>query len=286
MPPQTPSTLPLHLLPKTTPWQLALVVSLMFAVGLLDYWTGLEVRVYPFYFIPIALAALMLGRLGAILIAVNSAVLWLVANLAVDDNYSANWIWLWNFAIQGTVFFFVAELVSRLHAGQIRESQLARLDKLTGLINSRSFMEQAPMLMDFCRRERKPVAVAYIDLDGFKQVNDTRGHEQGDEVLRTAAHAMRSTLRVSDLLGRLGGDEFAVMLPNTSEHGAVEILEKLRAAIESEMHLLDCVVTASIGAAAYDVPPSRLDEAIHAADEVMYAVKASGKNQVRVTHIA
>ena len=222
---------------------------------------------------------------GAILVAVNSAVLWLVANLAVDDNYSANWIWLWNFAIQGAVFFFVAELVSRLHAGQIRESQLARLDKLTGLINSRSFMEQAPMLMDFCRRERKPVAVAYIDLDGFKRINDTRGHQQGDEVLRAAAHAMRSTLRVSDLLGRLGGDEFAVMLPNTSEQGTVEILEKLRAAIESEMRLLDCAVTASIGAAAYAVPPPRLDEAIHAADQVMYAVKSSGKNQVRVTQM-
>lgn len=238
-----------------------------------------------FYFIPVTLAALMLGRLGGILAGLCSAVLWLVANIAVGG-YSADWIWLWNTAIQGAAFFFIAELVSRLHSGQIRESQLARLDKLTGLINSRAFMEQAPILMDFCRREGNPLAMAYIDLDGFKQVNDTRGHQQGDEVLRAAAHAMKSKLRGSDVLGRIGGDEFAVMLPNTSEEGAVEILEKLRAAIESEMRELDCAVTASIGAAAYSVPPSRLDDAIRAADEVMYAVKSSGKNRVRVTRIA
>jgi diguanylate cyclase (GGDEF)-like protein len=97
---------------------------------------------------------------------------------------------------------------------------------------------------------------------------------------------MRSTLRASDLLCRLGGDEFAVMLPNTSEQGAVEILEKLSAAIESAMLLLDCTVTASIGAAVYGVAPPRLDEAIQAADEVMYAVKKSGKNQVRVKYLA
>ncbi len=273
-------------LPKTELGQLTLVASFMLGVALVDYLTGNLLRVYPLYFIPIALAALTLGRLGAILIAVNCAVIWLAANLIHDQEFSANWIWLWNTAIQGAAFIFVAELVFRLHSGRIRESQLARLDKLTGLTNSRAFMEQAPMLLDFCRRDGKPVTIAYIDLDGFKQVNDTKGHQQGDEVLRNCAHAMRSTLRASDLLCRLGGDEFAVMLPNTSEQGAVEILEKLSAAIESAMLLLDCTVTASIGAAVYGVAPPRLDEAIQAADEVMYAVKKSGKNQVRVKYLA
>lgn len=281
-----PSSLPLHLLPRTAAGQLVLVAALMFGVALVDFRTGLEIRVYPFYFIPVTLAALMLGRLGGILVALTSALLWLLANLAVGDGYSADWIWIWNTAVQGAAFCFVAELVSRLHAGQIRESELARLDKLTGLINSRGFMEQAPMLMDFCRREGKPITLAYIDLDGFKQVNDTRGHQQGDEVLRAAALAIKSNLRVSDLPGRIGGDEFAVMLPNTSEEGAVEILEKLRAAIEAGMRVLDCAVTASIGAAAYGVPPSRLDDAIRAADGVMFAVKSSGKNRVRVTRVS
>lgn len=272
-------------LPKTELGQLALVVSLMLGVALVDYLSGNLLRVYPLYFIPIALAALTLGRLGAILIAVNCAVIWLAANLIHDQEFSANWIWLWNTAIQGAAFTFIAELVFRLHAARNREGQLARLDKLTGLINSRAFMEQAPMLLDFCRREGKPVTIAYIDLDGFKQVNDTKGHQQGDEVLRTCADEMRSTLRASDLACRIGGDEFAVMLPNTSERGAVEILEKLSASIESSMRLMDCTVTASIGAAVYGVPPPGIDEAIQAADEVMYAVKNSGKNQVRVRYL-
>ena len=282
------SNLPLHLLPKTALGQFVLVAVLILGVALVDFATGQEIRIYPLYFIPVALAAIMLGRLGGILASVSSAFLWLFANLAVDGvySYSADWIWLWNTVIQGAAFCFIAELVFRLHSGHIRESQLARLDKLTGLINSRAFMEQAPMLMDICRREGQPVAMAYIDLDGFKQVNDTRGHQKGDDVLRAAAYAMKSTVRVSDLLARVGGDEFAVMLPNTPEEGAVEVLEKLRAAIETGMRLLDCSVTASIGAAAYSVPPPRLDDAIRAADEVMYAVKSNGKNRVKVTRVA
>ncbi|KAF0166100.1 MAG: diguanylate cyclase [Rhodocyclaceae bacterium] len=184
--------------------------------------------------------------------------------------------------VQGFAFLLVAKLVSDLRASKVLESELAREDRLTGLLNSRAFHEQTPHVLALCQRDASPIVMAYIDLDDFKLVNDTQGHRRGDAVLQIAAHTMQSVLRTSDLLSRLGGDEFAVLLPNTSVGAATETFERLRRAIEDGMRTAGCKVTASIGAVACSHAPTDVDELIDAADRVMYGVKRSGKNRVHV----
>ncbi|SBT10509.1 putative Diguanylate cyclase [Candidatus Propionivibrio aalborgensis] len=255
---------------------------LLVGIAGIDFYSGSEIRVYPFYFIPIALAAINLDGKAAKLTAMICAALWAVSNYGAGPHWSSHLIWVWNVAIHGAAFQLVALLVSGLKESKLREIDLARSDWLTGLPNTQAFHEQAPQLLAFCRRAAHPVVMAYIDLDNFKAVNDSFGHQRGDDVLRIASQAMKATLRTSDLLARLGGDEFAVLLPNATPEQARETLERLREAIAASMRAAGCDVTASIGAVSYLNTPSLLDELIAAADAVMYEVKESGKNFVQV----
>ena len=272
-------------LPRSRFAQTLVVVLLALMVALVDFETGSEIRFYPFYFLPIALAASAIGRRGAYLTALLCTVLWFVSNFFGGTQYSSAWIWLWNTAIEASAYTVVAALVSQLHDSMLHERDSARIDSLTGLLNIRAFHERAPGLIGLCYRDSKPIVMAYIDLDNFKHVNDTQGHQRGDEILRIAARIIKSNLRATDLLGRLGGDEFVALLPNASAEAAAETLDRLRAGIESWMRSERCNVTASIGAVAFQQAPTSLEAVIAAADDAMYAVKHAGKNRVQVSTI-
>jgi len=265
--------------------QITSIVLLALGVAAVDYSTGSEVRVHPFYFLPIALAASVIGRRGAYLTTLLCTILWFVSNALGGMHYSSQWIWLWNSMVEGSAYMVVATLVSQLQETLQRERDSARTDALTGVLNIRAFHERAPALIGLCHRESSPVVMAYIDLDNFKKVNDVQGHQRGDEVLRIAAQIIKSSLRATDLLARFGGDEFVVLLPNASTEAAAETLERLRESIESSMRAERCDVTASIGAVAYQHAPISLEDVIRAADSAMYAVKHSGKNRVQVAMI-
>lgn len=265
--------------------QITSIVLLALGVAAVDYSTGSEVRVHPFYFLPIALAASVIGRRGAYLTTLLCTILWFVSNALGGMHYSSQWIWLWNSMVEGSAYMVVATLVSQLQETLQRERDSARTDALTGVLNIRAFHERAPALIGLCHRESSPVVMAYIDLDNFKKVNDVQGHQRGDEVLRIAAQIIKSSLRATDLLARFGGDEFVVLLPNASTEAAAETLERLRESIESSMRAERCDVTASIGAVAYQHAPISLEGVIRAADSAMYAVKHSGKNRVQVAMI-
>ena len=270
---------------RTLPGKVTAIVLLALSVAAVDYSTGSEIRVYPFYFLPIALTASVIGRRGAYLTALLCTILWFVSNALGGMHYSSQWIWLWNGMVEGSAYLVVATLVSKLQETLQRERDSARTDTLTGLLNVRAFHERAPALIGLCHRESSPVVMAYIDLDNFKKVNDVEGHQRGDEILRIAAQIIRSSLRTTDLLARFGGDEFVVLLPNASTEAAAETLERLRESIESSMRAERCDVTASIGAVAYQHAPISLEEVIRAADSTMYDAKRSGKNRVQVAVI-
>lgn len=273
------------ILPLSKKRIIATIGLLLAGIAGIDFYSGSEIRFYPFYFIPIAIAATNLDRKAARMTAAISTALWAVSNYVGGPQWSSHLIWVWNVAIQGAALQIVAALVSGLKASKLRESELARTDWLTGLLNTQAFHEQAPQLLAFCRRASHPAVMAYIDLDDFKSVNDSFGHQRGDDILRIAAQAIKTTLRSSDLLARLGGDEFAVLLPNTTTEHARETLERLRERIVTSMSGAGCDVTASIGAVSYLNTPSLLDELIAAADGVMYEVKESGKNFVQIKRI-
>ena len=155
-------------------------------------------------------------------------------------------------------------------------AQAARLeallfeDPLTGLANRRFILIQLAGMVSGARRHDRALAVAVIDVDHFKTVNDTHGHAEGDRVLVAVARALRAHLRAEDQLGRLGGEEFLALLPDTDAAAAAAAAEKLRASVE------DAGVTVSIGWAAWEGESP--DELLARADEALYGAKARGRD--------
>ncbi len=134
-------------------------------------------------------------------------------------------------AILHSYYRQVERTIIRLHDQTERLATLANTDPLTGLANRRFLLDQLDREVDRARRYGRPLSLVYIDLDGFKAVNDQHGHLFGDDVLKGAATAMRSVLRSTDLMARIGGDEFAILMPETTLPGASNATDKLRRAL-------------------------------------------------------
>ena len=170
------------------------------------------------------------------------------------------------------------------HAQLLNE---ARADAKTGLLNAATWEREASAEITRAVRTSSPLAVALLDLDRFKHINDTHGHLLGDEVLRAIAETMTGVLREYDLAGRFGGEEFVMLLPQTRATDAFRIAERVRAHI-ARLPIAAPTgervqVTASIGVAALDAGSSReLTDLLAAADAALYRAKASGRDQVQM----
>jgi diguanylate cyclase (GGDEF)-like protein len=163
----------------------------------------------------------------------------------------------------------------------------ARADAKTGLLNAATWEREASAEVARAVRTSSPLAVALLDLDRFKRINDTYGHLVGDEVLRMIADTMTAVLREYDLAGRFGGEEFVMLLPQTRAPDAFRIAERVRAHIARLPIVTPAgepvTVTVSIGVAALDAGSSReLPELLAAADAALYRAKASGRDQVQM----
>lgn len=156
----------------------------------------------------------------------------------------------------------------------------AELDPTTGLLNRQAFRELVAARLR--RSRRGPSAVAVVDLDGFKAVNDEHGHPVGDEVLGLVATAIRANLRAQDLASRYGGDEFVVFLADCPVDSALRIMERIRAVVAGVTAASGSTVTASVGLALSADGLADLDELIRTADRALLTVKRSGKNQLLV----
>jgi diguanylate cyclase (GGDEF)-like protein len=163
----------------------------------------------------------------------------------------------------------------------------AATDALTGLPNRRAIDDHLKRLLAQAGRSLTPMSAILLDLDHFKEINDTFGHERGDEVLAAVGALMRSELRGSDFAGRSGGEEFIVMLPDTDRAGALRVAEHLRQAMHSlSLPGVTREVTASFGVAAF--PDDALDgeTLLRLADRALYVAKQSGRDRVEATSSA
>ncbi|WOJ94439.1 GGDEF domain-containing protein [Congregibacter variabilis] len=168
----------------------------------------------------------------------------------------------------------------RLFSEQQRQEMehLATHDSLTGLANRRKFLESLTLQIAHANRGGHKVAVLYIDLDNFKAMNDTHGHEYGDEVLKVLGDTLRDSIRETDLASRLGGDEFAVLLTGLNEERAAEIVSsKILRQLQRPTTIqgISTVICLSIGTAVLSDEADAPDELLRMADERMYAHKAS-----------
>lgn len=252
-------------------------------VGLLDSWTGSEVSFSIFYLAPVGLAALKGTKRAAVSVSFAAAAVWAVLDFR-DHSYSHAAIAYWNALARLGVFIIVAIAASRLREQAARERKYGLTDALTGLANSRAYYAALERELERARRTERPLTVAYIDLDNFKEVNDQRGHLEGDGLLRTCASVLAVSLRAIDTAARLGGDEFALLLPETGAEAADVLLRRVRVALLREMQMADppWPITFSIGAVTVLGSPGAAGELVRAADRAMYRVKKSGKNGLLV----
>ncbi|MFO7850130.1 MAG: diguanylate cyclase, partial [Spirochaetia bacterium] len=161
--------------------------------------------------------------------------------------------------------------------------RLATTDELTGLNNRRAFFQHATMELERARRYGRPISFILMDLDHFKRVNDSYGHAEGDKVLIEISRRICSSIRDTDIAGRYGGEEFAVCLPETSQHTAEQLAERLRT-ILAEKPIKgtknDLSITASFGIIGRDsIDEETLEELFAKADKALYLAKAKGRNQ-------
>lgn len=205
--------------------------------------------------------------------------------LQFENRYRAkdgSWHWLrWSSQLSPDESLVYARATDVTHLKQMeaereellgRVQEMARHDQLTGLPNRRALEEQLPRAMARARRSRSPLSVAILDIDHFKDYNDTHGHLAGDEVLRACAKAWDSALRGEDTIVRFGGEEFLVLLPDIPAEQAAEIVERLR--VKTPMGQ-----TCSAGLACWDFAES-IDDLLGRADKALYLAKASGRNQL------
>jgi diguanylate cyclase (GGDEF)-like protein len=160
----------------------------------------------------------------------------------------------------------------------------ANHDALTGLANRVLFKEIVSRQIALCQRNGTRLAVLYIDLDGFKAVNDGHGHAAGDTLLREVAQRLKAGIRASDIAARLGGDEFAVVLVGASTDEAAQVAAKLVRDLSAPyaFDALTLDVSASIGVAGFPESGATGKTLLHRADDAMYEAKALGKARVAV----
>jgi len=176
----------------------------------------------------------------------------------------------------------IVELQQALLEARNKLRELSMHDALTGILNRRALLERLGEEMARAARERYPLAVAVLDIDFFKKINDTHGHNAGDEVLREFVGRVGRNVRSYDILGRYGGEEFILILIKTTLEKARIILERVRSAVEGEPFVYEekaIGVTVSIGGAAWD---GGGDSAalIERADKALYRAKEGGRNRV------
>jgi diguanylate cyclase (GGDEF)-like protein len=178
------------------------------------------------------------------------------------------------------VFIALNDITERKHLEARLEHQI-NTDDLTGLASRRRILDLLLQEFERARRYASPLAILAVDIDHFKQINDTCGHDGGDEALRVFAGVLRGGLRSPDMAGRMGGEEFMVVLPETGPEEARQAAERLRQMVEARGVSLDKKIlrlTVSIGIASIETCDS-VEELMKAADHALYAAKDAGRNR-------
>jgi len=251
-------------------------------IGTLDYFldivSGTDFTLAFFYLLPIAFVAWFAGKPAGIAISLISAITRMSINPLVHQSLSQI---IWRNLNAFAFFIIIALLLAKLRQMLDHEREMSRTDFLTGAVNSRAFMQT---LTDEIYRQQRychPFALAYIDLDNFKQINDSYGHTTGNFVLRTVVETISANLRRTDVIARLGGDEFAILFPATDAAAAPVAIDKIRDQLHIAVKRHKLPITFSIGLLTCQTPPGSADEIVTLADKLMYEVKKSGKNSVR-----
>jgi len=259
----------------------AAALLLVALVTLLDWYSHAEIAAALGYLLPISLVAWATGRVGAVVCGAVCAGAWLAVDLLTHAHDMTPGLEVVNLIVLTVAFQLFGQLLVMLREQLDHERRLAHTDPLTSLHNRRAFWNATGREVARLRRQREPFSLAYIDVDGFKGVNDRFGHRAGDELLRRIAAALQQDLRQLDMVARLGGDEFVLLLPGTDVVGAARVVARLKKRLQRAAWRQSFEIDFSIGCLTVREAPKDVDTIVARADELMYTVKRSGRGQVR-----
>lgn len=262
-------------------WAVVLIsLAVTAAIGVADYLTGRDMSFLAFYLVPIGFASWFAGGWSGAVVALLSGTVWFLEDVATPRPTPAlRFLPAWNVVVKAAFLLVIAWLFYSLRRSLEHEESMARTDPLTGAANRRMLFDLVDYEVRAMPRHGRPVSLAFVDLDDFKGVNDTMGHEAGDELLQAVVRGMKAAVRGMDTVARVGGDEFVVLLPGADEGQAAEVMDRVRAAIMREVEEGKWPVGLSIGTITCLDCPGSPDELVGEADALMYKVKKSGKGR-------
>jgi len=238
------------------------------------------------YLVPVALLAWCSSFPAAATAAVLGAIATWVFSMAIRSE-GATGVSGWNVVTLGVVGTALAGTLALLRGqyervrGLLDQAiRLSREDPLTGLASSRAFYERFSHEIERMKRHGRPLALLYLDLDNFKQVNDEHGHRAGDQVLEAVGQTLRGHVRRIDLAARIGGDEFVVLMPETDPEDAAGVSRRVRDAIVRRFREAGPRIGVSAGLGTFAHPPTDPEMTIHLVDQLMYEAKRAGKDQI------
>ncbi|MBI2275788.1 MAG: GGDEF domain-containing protein [Dechloromonas sp.] len=258
-----------------------ILMTAIFAAGIsLDF----SVRLFVLYVIPLMAIGLHCERYLSYFAAIGIVLVFEAVTLTkFDIDFRTT---ITNLFFEGVVAGMIVLVASAARANYLKVLQQSTTDPLTNLANRRAFESIANQEIARQKRYGGIFSLAVLDLDGFKEINDSKGHRTGDEALVLFAKAIRANTREADSVARIGGDEFIVLMPNMTGEVAVSLCHHLREIVAARMAEAGFAVTVSIGMATITQPPESVETVIAWADAAMYEAKKNGKNCVVCAQLA
>jgi diguanylate cyclase (GGDEF)-like protein len=259
-------------------WSLGLI-ALVMIIAAFDYISGKGIHLFVLFLAPTILATWKLGLVpgwgfSALCAAFGFGIdLWLGRNVFMLFAY-------FNAVARFTIFSLGAYGSWKIRRMGEALLELSLIDPLTGLNNRRAFLMHGNDELIRMERSKQAISIVFIDLDNFKAINDTQGHDAGDKVIKITANIIAHRLRRSDFAARLGGDEFAAILPSTNGAIALGVADEVQVTLRNTFSEEKIPVSASIGIATFSELPVSFEYMMKCADSLMYEVKYSSKNAV------
>jgi diguanylate cyclase (GGDEF)-like protein len=258
-------------------------LALLLAISVIDAGAPKEISFSVFYFVPVVWAAWFAGRGAGITVAVLASLAWGAMDMLAGLSASAPAVAIWNELVRLGLFLLVWAMLTEAHSVSADRQRLALTDPLTGVANIRVLTADIDREIERIGRFSRPFALAYLDLDRFKEINDSLGHHTGDNILCSVAAILSGQARATDTVARLGGDEFAILMPETDEAAARAALERMSAGLAEVVRAAAPRVEgagASVGIAVFTAAPRSVDQALSLADGLMYEAKRASGNSI------
>lgn len=212
-----------------------------------------------------------------IFVGITLALIWSATEVAISWPYFPMMVFALNTFTRSVIFTVIGRVLIKLW----REREYARKDMLTGLANRVELLDRLEIEQGHSERSGRPYSVLFIDIDLFKALNDTHGHQVGDDALKMLASILRNSSRKVDVAARLGGDEFVLLLPDTDEQACEVMIKRIEAATKQAFEEQFWQVSVSIGKSTKIGKTKDVDSVIHLADENMYEAKKAKKQMVQ-----